>query len=159
MKDGFKLPEHDIKWITFHGHLDYIQNPPHHLEVGLTQNRKTITLQNLITCWFTIFLSRTRPPHEHQCIGIASGRGHGDIWLHTPVLSTHSSFEGPWPHDTSLEALRHFLVASHNYMVTAVGSCEMVFVCGWGPMCKRWSVHAPTFMDQFSNQASIASSY
>ena len=80
--------------IMFHGHLDYIHNLPHHSEVGLTQNRKTITLQNLTTCRFPIFLSCARPPHEHKFIGIASGWGHGDIWLHTlqfwgPVTTRH----------------------------------------------------------------------
>jgi hypothetical protein len=38
---------HDIKWIIFHGHLDYFQT--HLLEVGLTQNRETIAL------WFILF--------------------------------------------------------------------------------------------------------
>ena len=34
-----------IKWIMFHGHLDYFQN--NLLEVGLTQNRETVALQRL----------------------------------------------------------------------------------------------------------------
>ena len=34
MQDACKSLHHGIKWITFHGHLDYFQN--HLVEVGLT---------------------------------------------------------------------------------------------------------------------------
>jgi hypothetical protein len=38
---------HDIKWIMFHGHLDYFKN--HLLEVGLTQNWEAMALWMLTT--------------------------------------------------------------------------------------------------------------
>ena len=49
---------HDIKWIVCHGHLDYFQN--HLSEVGLTQNRETMALQNLTTIDLS-YLSCVRP--------------------------------------------------------------------------------------------------
>ena len=45
---------HGIKWIMFHGHLDYIQN--HLLKVGLTQNHETMALQNLTTIDLLYFI-------------------------------------------------------------------------------------------------------
>ena len=47
-----------IEWIMFHGHLDCFEN--FLLEVALTQNRETMTLQTLITVDCILFLSCVR---------------------------------------------------------------------------------------------------
>jgi hypothetical protein len=47
---------HGIEWIMFHGHLGYIQN--HLLEVGLTQNRKTVALQTHTSIDLFYFIMR-----------------------------------------------------------------------------------------------------
>jgi hypothetical protein len=44
---------HGIKWIEFHGHLDYFQKPP--LEVGLTQQPGDHGTLNAHNRWFILF--------------------------------------------------------------------------------------------------------
>jgi len=46
----------------FHGHLDYSQNHP--LEVGLTQDQVTMTLQNLTTNDVLHFNMCEEDPHQ-----------------------------------------------------------------------------------------------
>ena len=110
---------HGIQWIMFHGHLDYCQN--HLLEVGLTQNQKTVALQTFPTIDLFSFIMG-RGPTWMKFIDIAFGWGPGHIWLHT-------TSEGPWPHHTTWfwrclgTAFGHFILGAHNFMVMAFGSC------------------------------------
>ena len=50
---------HGIKWIMFHGHLDFFKN--HLLEVGLTQNQGTMALQTLTTVGLFYFVMSEDP--------------------------------------------------------------------------------------------------
>ena len=75
-----------VTWTIFKNHL---------LEVGLTQNQETMTLQTLTTIDLLYFIMH-EDPHEYKFIEIAFGRGLSYIWLHTTL-------EGPWPHYMILE--------------------------------------------------------
>ena len=115
MQDGFL---HGIKWIVFYGHLDYFQKPP----PGGRPNTKTGRLchsKSHNQC-FIMFLSCVKTLHEYKFIEIAFGWGSNHIWLHTTL-------EGPWPHyiilEVSWDGLYTLLLGSHNFMVTALGSC------------------------------------
>ena len=67
----------------------------HFLEVGLTQNRETVSLHMLTTIDLFYFII-CKDLHEHKFIEIASGWGPSYIWLHTTL-------EGPWPHNMIVE--------------------------------------------------------
>ena len=67
----------------------------HLLEVDLTQNRETMTLQ-MFTAVDLFYFSMVEDPLEYKFIEIAFGWGPGHIWLHTTL-------EGPWPHYMILE--------------------------------------------------------
>jgi len=99
-----------VTWIIFKNHL---------LEVGLTQNQETMALWTLTTVDLFYFVMWENP-HEQKFIVIAFGWGHGHICLHTTL-------EGLWQHymiwEVSWTAFGHFLLVSHNFMVTALGSC------------------------------------
>jgi uncharacterized alpha/beta hydrolase family protein len=56
------MPLHGIKWIMYHGHLDFFFKNPF-LEVGLTQNRETMALRTLTTVDIFYFIMR-EDPHE-----------------------------------------------------------------------------------------------
>ena len=88
---------HDIKWIVFHGHLDYFPKT-HFLKVGLTQNRETMALWTLKTVDFILYILSCVRTHMNRnlFIEIKYGWGPGYIWLHT-------IHEDPWPHYTLLK--------------------------------------------------------
>jgi hypothetical protein len=108
---------HGIEWNMLHGHLDYFQKPP----LGGRPNTKPRDhgTPNAHNRWFILFY-RTRAPIgiEIHWNSICWGPGH--IWLHTTL-------EGPWPHPWCWRcvgtAFGRFLLGSHNFMVTALGSC------------------------------------
>ena len=100
-----------VTWSIFQNHL---------LEVGLTQNRETTTLWTLTTV-DAFYLIMCEDPREQKFIEIAFGWGPSHIWLHTTL-------EGPWPHYMIFggcvgTAFGHFHLGSHNFTVTAFGSC------------------------------------
>ena len=96
-------------WIVFKNHL---------LEVDLTQNQETMALRTLTIIDLFYFIMYEEP-HEQTFIEIAFGWGPGHIWVHATI-------EGPWPHTWCWRrfgmAFGHFLLGSHNFMVTALGS-------------------------------------
>jgi hypothetical protein len=91
----------------------------HFLEVGLIQNQETMALQNLITVGLLDCII-CEDPTWIEFIEIVFGWGPSHIWLHTTL-------EGPWPHHMILEvswvAFGHFLLGSHDFMVTTLGLC------------------------------------
>jgi hypothetical protein len=123
MKDGCKSLHgflHGIKWIMFHGHLDYLLKTTL-LEVGLTYNRETKALRTLTTIGLLYFIM-CEDLHESKFIDIAFGRGPNHIWLHTTL-------EIPWRPYMIWEVCQgrpldtFFLLDPHNFMVTALDSC------------------------------------
>jgi hypothetical protein len=76
-----------LTWTIFKNYL---------LKVGLTQNRKTISLRTDYNCWFILFYHAWGPMwieiHSNQ--RLVEGPCH--IWLHTTL-------EDPWPHIMILE--------------------------------------------------------
>jgi hypothetical protein len=100
-----------VTWIIFKRHL---------LKVGLTQNRKTMALQTFTTRWFILF---------YHVWGPTSIEIHwNSIWLRVGSCTTSHY---TWRSVTTLHdfggcvgtAFGHFLLGSHNLMVTALGSC------------------------------------
>ena len=67
----------------------------HLMEVGLTQDWKTMALQMLTTIGLFYFIM-FEDPREWKFIEIAFDWGPNHIWLHTTL-------EGPWPHYMILE--------------------------------------------------------
>ena len=61
---------HGIKWIVFHGHLDYFKKPL--LKVGLTQNQETMALRTFTTVDLFYFIM-CEDPHEWRFLEIAFG--------------------------------------------------------------------------------------
>jgi hypothetical protein len=98
-----------VTWTIFKNHL---------LKVSLTQNRETMAFRTLTTVDL-IYFFMCEDPHILKCIEITSGGGFGHIRLHT-------TFEGLRPHYMIWRCVRtafgHFLLGSHNFMVTALGS-------------------------------------
>jgi hypothetical protein len=98
-----------ITWIILKIHL---------VEVGLIQNRKTMALWKLITIDLFYFII-CENPHEYKLIEKAFGWGPGPIWLHTTLMiHDHTT----WFWRCGGKAFGHFLLGSHNFMVTALGS-------------------------------------
>jgi hypothetical protein len=91
----------------------------HLLEVGLTQNQETIALRHLTVIDLFLFIMCEDPTWILIHWNRISLRP-GNIWLHTTL-------EGPWPHYTILavswDGLWTLVLDSHNFMVTALGSC------------------------------------
>ena len=109
---------HGIKWIVFHNQLDYFQKLP--LEgrpYTKPGDRGTLNAHNHR---FILFYHVRDPAWIKKFIEIAFGWGPGHMWFHTTL-------EGPWPHymiwEVSGTAFGHFLLGSHDFMVTALGSC------------------------------------
>ena len=109
---------YDIIWIMFHGHLDYFQKP--HLGGRRNTKQGDHDTMNSHNRWFILF---------YHVRGPAWTNFHwNNIWLRdrshmTPnytwgfVTALHDDFEGVLgrrPLDT------HFLLGSHNFMVTAL---------------------------------------
>ena len=74
-----------VTWIIFKNHL---------LEVGLTQNRKTIPLWNLTTVDLLYFIM-CEDPAWIEIIEITFGWGLGHIWVHT-TLRAHDHVVWSW---------------------------------------------------------------
>ena len=120
MQDGCKVYMHSylasnrscfmVTWIILKNRL---------LEVGLTKNRETMAFPMLTTVDL-FYLIMCEDPHEHNFIEIAFGWGPSHIWLHTTLKSL-------CPHYMILKVSRmafgHFLLGSHNFMVTTFGLC------------------------------------
>ena len=79
-----------------------------------------MALQTLTTVDLFYFIMR-EDPHEQKFIEIAVGWGPGHIWLHYTWGSVTTL------HEIGVVLRRpsfaHFLSGSHNFMVTALGSC------------------------------------
>ena len=105
------------KWIMFHGHLDYLKIPP----LGGRPSTKpgdhgTPNAQNY---WFVLFYHVWGPAwiKIHQ----------NSIWLRpqSHMTSHHLRVRNQttWFWRYVVMACGHFLLGSHNFMVTALGSC------------------------------------
>jgi len=92
-----------VTWTIFKNHL---------LEVGLTQNRETVTLQNLTSCWFGIFCHVWGPCTDKVSLN--------SIWLRArPHMTSHNTW-GPVTtlHDFGSalgQASRHFFLGSQYF--------------------------------------------
>jgi hypothetical protein len=110
--------QHGIKWNIFHGLLDYIQKPP--LGGRPNTNRETIALPMFTTVDLSYFILVWGPTwiEIHW----------NSIWLRP---QSHMASHYTWGSMTTLHdfgsclrtAFGHFLLGSHNLMVTARGSC------------------------------------
>jgi hypothetical protein len=109
---------HGIKWIMFHGHLDYFQKPP----LGGRPHTKSLGANgtpNTHNCCFILFYHVWRPAwiEIHW----------NSIWLraviHDFTLHLRVHDHTTWFWRCLGTASRHFLSGSHNFMVTALGSC------------------------------------
>ena len=86
MQDGCKSLHgflHCIKWIMFHGHLVYFQEPPLGGRPN-TNHRETMALRTLTTVRLLYFIM-CEDPHEWEFSEIVVGWGPGHIWLHTTL--------------------------------------------------------------------------
>ena len=139
MQDGCKSlhgPLHGIKWIMFHGHLDYSQKPP--LGGRPNTNPWYRDTPNAHHRWFILYYH----VREQKIIEIAFGWEPGHIWMTSPYtwgsVTTLHEFGGVLgrPLDT-------FLLGSHNFTVTvtvtALGSCVK-----WPLRCRAESCEART---------------
>ena len=109
---------HGIKWIVVHVHLDYSQKPP----LGGRFNAKRGDHDTPIAHhrWLFYFY--------HVCIPAWIETHRDSIWLRT---RSHVTSEFTQEHVITLHdvggcvgtAFGHFLVGSHRFMVTALGSC------------------------------------
>ena len=111
-----------IQWIMFHGHLDYFQNP----SLGVRPNTKPGDrgTPNAHNRWFILSYHVWGP----RWIEIH----YNSIWLGTRSrMTSHYT----WGSVTTLlhgfggvlgRPLNTFLLGSHNFMVTALGSCVKV---------------------------------
>ena len=93
----------------FHGHLDYFEKPPFESRLD-TKPRDHGTL-NAHKCWFILFYHVWEPAWlkiHWNSIWLRAGH----IWLHIV-----------WCWRFLGTAFGHFLLGSHNFMVTALGSC------------------------------------
>ena len=106
------------KWITFHGHLDCFQKKSPLGGRLNTRSRDHDTL-NVHNHWFILFYHAWRPVwiEIHW----------NSIWLRT---RSHMTSHYTWRSVATLwfwrclgTAFGHFLLGSHNSMVTALGSC------------------------------------
>ena len=99
-----------VTWTIFKNHL---------LEVGLTQKQETMALRTLTTVNLFYFIMR-EDPREHKFIEMHLVKGpvtYG-FTVHLRVCD-HTT----WCWRCVGTAFRHFLLGSHNFMVTALGSC------------------------------------
>ena len=106
----------------FHGYLGYFQN--HLFEVGTSDAHN---------CWFILFYHVREP-----------------AWIEIPW---NNIWLRAWSHVTShytwwsvTMTFRHFLLGSHNFMITALGSCvkwpslfKCTSNCKW-PLEAKWSL-------------------
>jgi hypothetical protein len=102
-----------VTWTTFKDHL---------LEVGRTQNRETMTLQTFTTVGlFYSILSyvRTRMNRNSLNLHLVEHMVTYDFTLHLRVGDHPTWF---W-RCLGSNTCGHFLLGSHNSMVTALGSC------------------------------------
>jgi hypothetical protein len=107
-----------VTWTIFRNHL---------LVVGLTQNQETMALQMLTTVDLFYFIM-CEDEHEHKSI---------EIWLR---VKSHLTSHDTWGSVTTLHEFGsvfgtnfgHFLLGSHNVMVTALASCV------------KWPLEIPT---------------
>ena len=111
-----------VTWTTFKIHL---------LEVGLTQTRETMALRMLTTVGLFYF-NLCEDPHELKFIELAFGWGPGHVWLRTTLrsMTTLHEFGGV----LGRPLLTFFWAGSHNFMVTALGSCvkwPLSIQCPW----------------------------
>ena len=99
-----------VTWTILENHL---------LEVGSTQNRATMALQTFTTIGLSYFLMH-EDMHEWEFVAIAFGWGPGHVYftLHLRIQDHTTWFWG-----CVRMAFGHFLLGSHNFMVTALGSC------------------------------------
>ena len=98
-----------VSWTIFKNHL---------LEEGLPQNRETMELWTLTTVGLVYFIM-CEDPHEYKFVEIAFSWGPTHIWLHIT-----------WFWRCVGTVFGHFLLGSHNYMVTTLGSC-VKWPLGW----------------------------
>jgi hypothetical protein len=100
---------HGIKWIMFHGRSVCFQKPP----LGDRPNTKLgdygIWTLTTVDLFYSIMCEDL---YEKNIIETKFGWGTGHIWFHTTRLWRCLGI-----------AFGHFLLGSHNFMVTALGSC------------------------------------
>ena len=115
----------DIKWVMFHGHLDYFQKPP----FGGRPNTKLGDhgTQNAHNHWFILFYNVRGPAwikFHSNSIWLRAWSHMASHYTWGPVTTLHD-FGGVLgrPLDT-------YFLGSHNFMVTPLGSC-VKWCQGW----------------------------
>jgi hypothetical protein len=99
---------------VFHDHLHYFQKPP--LEGKPNTKLGDHGTPNVHSRWLLLFIHMWRPTwiEIHW----------NSIWLRTP---SHMTSQYTWTFVTTLHdpgtAFGHFVLGSHNFMVTALGPC------------------------------------
>ena len=102
----------------FHGHLDYLQKPP--LGGRPNTNPGDHGTPNAHNRWFILFYHAWGP----AWIEILWNNIWLRAWSHMTPHSTWKSVTTPHEVGGVLEqAFGHFLLGSHNFMVSALGSC------------------------------------
>ena len=120
-----------VTWTIFKNHL---------LEVGLTQNWETMTLQTLTTVDLFYFIM-CEDPHEYKFM--VEGPVTYDFTLHLRIHD-HTT----WFWRCVETAFGHYLLGSQNFMVTALSSCvkwPIVHVSG-----DHWSKHECLYTNSWS---------
>ena len=103
--------------IMFHGHVDYFQKPP----LGGRPNTKPgdHDTPNAHNRWFILFYHVWGPAWidiDWNSIWLRARH----IWLHTTL---EDAYQTTWFGRCVGTAFGHFPLGSHNFMVTALGSC------------------------------------
>ena len=111
---------HGIKWIIFHGHLDYSQKS--HLEDRPNTKTGHHGTPNTHNCWFSLFYVWRSTWIEF--IGRAFGWGPGHIWLRTTL-------EGPWPQNMILKVVLGWPLDAFFWALTISWS-RLLAVCEVG---------------------------
>ena len=107
-----------IKWIMFHGHLDYFQKPP----LGGRPNTKPGDhgTPNTHNHWFILCYHAWRPAwieiHWNNIICLRA-------WSHMTSHRTWARDHMTWFWKCFGMSFRQFLLGSHDFNVTALGSC------------------------------------
>ena len=129
-------------WTIFKNHL---------LEVGLTQDHceittpRTLTTNDLFLFYLVWGPARIEVPWNSIWLRTRSHMTSHYTWGSTPTLHDFGGVLG-WPLDT------HFLLGSHNFMVTALSSCVKWLLC----KCPKSTVGVVTPLSSHSRRSENA---
>ena len=127
----------------------------HLLEVGLTQNWETMATRNLTSVDLSYFIM-CEDPYKLRFVDIAFGWGPSHIWFHTTLeVRDHTT----WFWRCLGTSFGYFPLGSHNFMVTALGTCVKWpwVACQGGKPAVDHLVHLSIIFDSVSATTSLAS--